>query len=126
MTTVRGSLRRCVLVLGLVGAISAIGAGALARGAVAAISSPCDLALKLGSRSHGPPHQFHVDVVVVNAAPAATAPPCRVSGWPRVELIGPVYLVFGSIYELPPQSGNSTAVTLKVGHTVHAVLTWLP
>jgi hypothetical protein len=127
---VRGSVRRwslvLVLVLVLAGAIGAISVPVLATSAVAAISSPCDLALKPGSRFQGPPHQFHVDLVVVNAAPAFTAPACRVSGWPEVELIGPAYPVFGSIYELPRQSGTSTTVTLKVGQSAHAVLTWLP
>jgi hypothetical protein len=119
---VRGSLGRCALALGVA---VAIGAGALTHGAVAAQPSPCDLALRLGSRFQGPAHQFHVDVIVENAATAYTAPSCRVFGWPEVELIGPVDPVFGSIYELPPQSGASTPVMLKVGKSAHAVLTWL-
>jgi hypothetical protein len=86
---------------------------------------PCDLKLKYGSRSEGPPGQFHLKLVVVNND-TVTNTACRLSGFPDVELIGPVYPTFGSIYVLPEQAGRSTSVTLRAGQSAHAVLTWLP
>jgi hypothetical protein len=86
-------------------------------------SSPCDLTLKFGGRSQGPSGQFHINLVFVNNTDDA---PCRLTGFPEVELIGPVYPIFGSIYELPDQAGRSQAVMLRPGQSAHALLTWLP
>lgn len=86
---------------------------------------PCDLALKFGARSEGPPGQFHVNLVLVNTD-KLTNTSCRVSGFPDVELIGPVDPIFGSIYFVPDQAGRSESVTLRAGQRAHAVLTWLP
>ncbi len=86
---------------------------------------PCDLALKFGARSEGPPGQFHIDLVVVNTDNVTNAS-CRVSGFPDVELIGPIDPMFGSIYFVPDQAGRSESVTLRPGLRAHAVLTWLP
>lgn len=83
---------------------------------------PCDLTLKFGGRSEGPTGQFHLKLVIVNHDVAA----CRVLGYPDAELIGPVYPTFGSIYVLPRQTGRTETVTLRVGESAHAVLTWLP
>jgi hypothetical protein len=81
--------------------------------------------LKFGGRSEGPPGQFHLNLVFVNSD-NLTNTSCRVSGFPDVELIGPVYPMYGSIYVLPDQAGRSERVTLRPGQSAHAVLTWLP
>lgn len=86
----------------------------------AAAPAPCDLALKLGARSGG--GQAHVDLRIVDVGSTA----CRVSGFPDVELIGPVDPAFGSVYALPRQAAKPSAITLRSGDTAHALLTWLP
>jgi hypothetical protein len=84
---------------------------------------PCLLDLKYGSRSEDPPGQFHLRLVFVNDV---TNTACRLSGFPQVELIGPVYPMYGSIYMLPAEAGRPQSVTLRPGQSAHAVLTWLP
>ncbi len=82
---------------------------------------PCDLTLKFGARSEA---LGHVSLAVVNSD-NVTRTACRVSGFPDVELIGPVDPMFGSIYFVPDQAGRSESVTLRPGQRAHAVLTWL-
>jgi len=102
-------------------------AGALVVGSApsssrAGASVPCDLRLRFGSHSEQPVGQFRVSLVFVNGRYEA---PCRVSGFPDVELIGPVYRTHGSIYGLPDQVGRSRSAVLQPGQSAHAVLTWL-
>ena len=106
----------CILLVGLVGWTCC--------GAVAG-PVPCDLKLKYGSRSESPPGQFHLNLVFVNND-TVTKTACRLSGFPDVELIGPAFPTFGSIYALPRQARRATSVTLRVGQSAHAALTWLP
>jgi hypothetical protein len=84
---------------------------------------PCDLTLKFGKRWESPPGQFHVNLVFVHYQYDT---PCRLSGFPDVELIGPVYPSLGSLYVLPDQAGHAEGVTLRARQSAHAVLTWLP
>jgi hypothetical protein len=86
---------------------------------------PCDLKMKLGKRSEGPPQQFHVNLAFVNDDDI-THTACRLSGYPDVELIGPVYPIFGTIYSLPRSFGRAESVSLRFGQAAHADLTWLP
>jgi Protein of unknown function (DUF4232) len=84
---------------------------------------PCDLKLKFGARSEGPPQQFHVNLEVVNVDNSI----CRVSGYPDVELIGPDYPIWGTIYSLPQSTTlPAESVSLRLGQSIHAVITWLP
>jgi hypothetical protein len=93
---------------------------ATARGALAI---PCDLTLKFGKRVAEPgSNQFKVTLVFINDSGVV----CRVSGFPDVELIGPVYPMFGSIFELPRQVLKGEAFTLRSGSRAHATLTCLP
>ena len=111
---------RIRVLAGLIGVAMTVGC---LVGSTRASTSPCDLALKFGSRSGSPSSQLHVNLVVANT-PYET--PCRVSGFPDVELIGPVYPTFGSIYVMPDQAGQSQTIVLRSGQSAHAVLTWLP
>jgi hypothetical protein len=120
MTVVPGRIARWVLVAGLVCSICCAATGV--DRAIAGTKIPCDLTLKVGSRFESPPGQFHANLVFANA----DYPRCRVSGWPDVELIGPDYPLFGTIYVLPQQAGKQTSVLLGAGKSAHAVLTWLP
>lgn len=112
-------------------AVLAFSAGGATPALRAAVTSgpgpiPCDLKLRYGSRSESPPLQFHVNLVIVNED-NITNNICRVSGYPDVELIGPVYPIFGTIYSLPQSTGlRAQSVSLRSGDSVHAVLTWLP
>lgn len=109
------------LVAGLASVVGLVGYFVGTGGASA--PNPCDLALKFGIRSEAPSGQFHVNLIFLNTP---SEPPCRVSGFPEVELIGPVYPMFGSIYALPDQAGRPQSIVLRSGQTAHAVLTWLP
>jgi hypothetical protein len=51
---------------------------------------------------------------------------CRISGYPDVELIGPTYPSFGTIYSLPQSAGRTASVAVRFGQSAHSVLTWLP
>jgi hypothetical protein len=99
----------------LVGALIALAVPAGATGAPA-----CTLALRAGTASQRPPGQLHLHLVVV-----ATGGSCRVSGFPRVELVGPDDATFGPIYELPRQLARPQSLRLGRGQRAHAVLTWL-
>ncbi len=109
------------LLAGLAGVVGLV--GYLVGSGGASTPSPCDLTLKFGVRSEGPPGQFHVNLVFADTPYEA---PCRISGFPEVELIGPVYPMFGSIYALLDQAGHSQSTVLRSGETAHAILTWLP
>jgi hypothetical protein len=105
-------------------AVAVAAALVLAHAAPGAARAPCDLRLILGPRSQSPPGQFHASLVLRDQdLPPAT---CRVSGFPDVELIGPDFPVFGTIYFVPDSSGHPRSVTLRPGQSAHAVLTWLP
>lgn len=97
--------------------------GDAAKSTAALRPIPCDLTLSYGTRSEAPSGQFHLNLVFANN-PSDT--PCRVFGFPKVELIGPIYPTFGSIYVLPDQAGASQSVILRPGQTAHSLLTWLP
>src|SRR5207248_2015949 len=85
-------------------------------------SVPCQLALKLGERpTENPPGQFHINLVFINRGFAS----CRLHGSPDVELIGPADPSLGSLYAIPRQVAKSEIVTLPIGRSAHAVLTWL-
>jgi hypothetical protein len=99
-----------------------LAACAVGSTAAAVTPIPCELKLAYGSRSQGPPGQLHVDLTFVNQGPTS----CRLSGFPDVELIGPVYPDYGSIYVLSRQAGGVQTVTLPPGGRAHAELTWLP
>jgi len=109
------------------GAIAIVVAGCgvkiVEKRSTAGTPNACDLAMKLGIRSQGPSGQFHVNLVFTNTP---YEKPCRISGFPDVELIGPVNPAFGSIYVLPDQAGHSQSTVLRSGQSAHAVLTWLP
>ena len=83
---------------------------------------PCDLTLRYGPQSEARSGQFHLNLIFANN-PGDT--PCRVFGFPDVELIGPAYPTFGSIYVLPDQAGTSQSVMLRPGQSAHSLLTWL-
>ncbi|CAB4684791.1 MAG: DUF4232 domain-containing protein [Actinobacteria bacterium] len=114
-------MRNGVLVLA---AIVACGAFvSLAPGSSRASAAlPCQLALEFGSRTGDPGNQFQINLVVVNKDFVT----CRLTGFPAVELIGPVDPLLGSIFTLPEQSGRSQVVALRPGQRAHAVLTVLP
>jgi hypothetical protein len=86
-------------------------------------SNPCDLTLAFGRRWQSPPGQLHVDLVFVHDRYDA---PCRVAGFPDVELIGPVLGDLGALYPLPDRAGRAGSITLRAHQRAHAVLTWLP
>jgi hypothetical protein len=109
----------------LAGVVAGICCAATATSNGGSGSIPCELKLTYGHRTEGPPGQFHLALVFVNDD-TVTNTACRVSGVPDVELIGPVYPMFGSIYTLPDQAGRTQSVILRAGETAHAVLTWLP
>jgi hypothetical protein len=52
----------------------------------------------------------HVNLVFVNDD-GITNTACRISGYPDVELIGPTYPSFGTIYSLPQSAGRTQAAT---------------
>ena len=110
----------------VVGAAVALSTISVATGGVAGSpakgSIPCDLKLRFGHVSKNYPGQFHLNLVIVSSDDIA----CRVSGYPDVELIGPVYPTYGSIYVLPQSVGRTESVSLRLGQSAHAVLTWLP
>ena len=130
----RRALRLALVVLLAVGLVTSCGGKktpratkprtAVPNSGVTSGPIPCDLNLRFGSRSESPPGQFHINLVVVNADDTNTI--CRVSGYPNVELIGPAYPTFGTIYSLPQSYGHTESVTLRDGESAHAVLTWLP
>lgn len=107
----------------VVAVISTVLVGYPASRVNASPSNPCLLTLKFGARSQGPSGQFHLNLVFVNNGEDT---PCRLKGFPEVELIGPLYPMFGSIYELPDYAGQSQSVTLRPGESAHARLTWFP
>src|SRR4051794_25614626 len=88
--------------------------------ALAKYRAPCFLKLTFGSRSEGPPQQFHVNLVLQNTADI-TNTSCRISGHPSVELIGPNNPL-GTIYFLPRAAGRTETVTLRPGDKAHAIL----
>ncbi len=120
-------MRTCVAVLLVLLLASAGCGGDRATGASPKgdTPTPCLLKAKLVSRSEDPPGQFHANIVVENTDDL-THKACRVSGAPDVELIGPALSMFGSIYSLPQSLGRNPGVTLRLGQSAHAVLTWLP
>lgn len=85
----------------------------------------CELTMKLGAPEGT--SQRHLELVFTDSKPLVpSSSPCRVSGWPQVELIGPKYPLYGTIYTLPRQSGSAQTVNLKPGESARATLTWLP
>ena len=114
---------RCQTLLQL-GAVLLLAACSGTASATTSQTSACILTLRIGARSESPPGQFHADLIFENKKIWNTS--CRLSGFPDVELIGPVAPVYGSLYELPDQSGRSESVTLRPGSSAHALLTWLP
>jgi Protein of unknown function (DUF4232) len=119
MEAMRGRTFGCVALLSVAGILGASGEPHAAN---AGGTGRCALSLELGRRSGTSPGQFHLDLVFVNRGEAR----CRLAGWPDVELIGPNDPTFGSIYDLPRQSGRRETVTLPAGESAHATLTWLP
>lgn len=84
---------------------------------------PCYLGLKFGHRSRVPNTSTQSQIVLVFTD--GQLGPCRVRGFPEVELIGPIHRPYGPIYELPTQVLPSESVALQPGEHAHATLTWL-
>src|SRR5438270_14089583 len=108
MAIVQGRIARWVSLIALFSSIWCAPSPSVVGRAVASAPIPCDLTLRFGRRFESPPGQFHINLVFVNA----DYPRCRISGWPDVELIGPNYPIFGTIYVLPQQAGTTESVNL--------------
>ena len=116
-------MRRRTLIIALTVMACALLGGSLSSSTRAGTPLPCDLTLRFGSRSGRPPGQFHVNLVFTNSRYDT---PCRVLGFPDVELIGPAVRVYGSIFSLDDQAGSSQSTLLRLGQSAHALLTLLP
>jgi len=81
--------------------------------------SPADLSLTL--TIPGPPQGRFAVLTLTNSGPQ----PCRLRGFPGVDLVGPDDPVFGPRYELPRSSAPSATVELAPGGSAHAVVQFL-
>jgi hypothetical protein len=76
----------------------------------------CRLTLSYGKKIVDPGGQSHVNLRFTN-----TGGSCKLSGFPKVDLLGP-----GSPYALPDQVVPVGHNTIGHGETARALLTWLP